>query len=173
MLLKHIYPFRYFLFFSILVVSACHLDSVPVGYQRLGIHLDEDYQDVYKKLGKLKVDVNGMNQNNLSVDDYLHIPDPIRLEGIDLNPILYLSFIDQKLISFTVSYTIDTPQLDLLKMETLLKKLSNNELPGLKDLLDSNRQNIQDHEHLYLKFYEVDTLEGYFNHIRYSIRAIP
>jgi len=152
---------------------SCLNDHTSIGYKNSGIYLDQIKSAVEKELGSLKQDPNGLNQGISSMEDYVLFPDQIKIDTVTLNPVLYFSFNDDRLIYFSASYTIDNVLFDNRDMPALLAKLSDHELRGIKELMTGSKTSRVNHEGLYSKSIRLDTIPQQFKTINYSIAAIP
>ena len=144
-----------------------------IGYKNSNICLSQSKSNIERKIGELIRNVNGIHQDDPSIKEYIQIPNQIQLDSIILNPILYFSFNNDKLIYFSANFMIDNIEFDNRETTNLITKLCSFEITGAKELIDNRKTNIQNNKLLYIKSLKIDTMPQQFKRINYSIAAIP
>ncbi len=144
--------------------------KVPIGYKNYKISLGDSYEEVSEKIGKLKLDVNSENSDNFN--NYLRIPNQVEVENMKVNPIIFLRFNKDELVSFEIVYSIDEA-LNSIDFQKLIEELGKSELTMIEDLINNKRKSITNNKELWLRRIDVDTISGEHTKITYVTRAIP
>ncbi|GMQ25747.1 hypothetical protein Aoki45_24290 [Algoriphagus sp. oki45] len=153
---------------------ACKNESelwkVPIGYQNHEISLGDKYEEINGKIGKLKLDVNSDNSDD--VKNYLKIPNEIKIENLQINPIIFLRFNGDELVRFETVYTIDE-KVKPMNFQKIIEKLGEGELSEIDELVNMERKSIANNRELWLRRIDIDTISGEYPKIKYRVQVIP
>lgn len=144
--------------------------KVSIGYQNHEISLGDSFEETNGKIGKLKLDVNSENSDD--VKNYLKILNQIEIENLQINPIIFLRFNRDKLVRFETVYTIDET-INSINFQKLIEELGRNELTKIKELANMKRKSIANNKELWLRRLDIDTTSGEYPKIKYRVQAIP
>ena len=144
--------------------------KIPIGYQNHEISLGDSCEEVNEKIGELKLDVNSENSDDSK--NYVKIPSKIEIENLQITPIIFLRFNNDKLVRFETVYTIDET-VNTINFQALIEKMGKGELTAIEELVNMKKKSITNNEELWLRRIDVDTISGEYPKIRYRVQAIP